>query len=380
MDTKLAEVGIWLMEKAKFRRPIGIDIAFVDPNLYRVELADLLPGDEQVLTGEFGDAGCDMLKLALSVWAEKPMLVGLSLPETVIGLQTLTGIDPRALSELVLGDCEAIEYVLGPLGGENGARDALKLWRGTERMVMPSYYDAIAKPIQRMRAQGVAEGQGWEVTYSELFLRVIAFYSHDPQLLKALLEDEYPPQAYLTKQLATIYDDVTEEHGFACILLTALGGDYGYLAEAYPEYAVLVAGLGDIEKLQHHLDKMIPSIHLMATGLSQVPPTGYFETMYGRRMAYRVSTRMPMPGQYLDHILTGAVQDIKNVLCVTLANQGASVDVPIIDALDHTISIKGTTKERDMLYWVGQLRGLSTLAGPLGSIPLGATVGRYNAS
>lgn len=376
--TKVAEAGIWLQEKAKFKRPIGMDLTVLE-GLYHIEFADLLPGDEQAWEGTVGDTGCQMLAAALAGWAEKPSMVVVDLPGAVADIVTLTSLTPRAVTERLLGDMEAIEATLGPIGSEYSAREALRQWRGIETMPMPSYYEAIAKPLQRMKAAGVADGLGWEVSYSELFLRVVAHYSRDPQLVQALIQDEYPPQSYLTQQLSGLYDGITEEHAFACILMTALGGDLDYVKANYPEHGRLVEALGNTEKLLHNLDKMIPSIRLMATALSTIPPEGYFSTMYGRRLAYRVSTRMPMPGQYLDHILAGTVEDLISILCVTMANQGASVGVPSVDPLEHSISIRGTTKERDMLYWIGQMRQLATLAGPLMPVPLGATVGRADA-
>jgi hypothetical protein len=279
----------------------------------------------------------------------------------------------------VLGDIMAIEDTLGPLGSEYTAREALRQWRGIETMPMPPYYEAIAKPLQRMRGSLVSDGPGWEVRYSELWLRVVAYFSHDPQLLQALLQDDYPPQDYLTKQLSVLYDGVTQEHAFACILLTVLGGDLVYMKSTYPEYAEMVEELGNTEKLMHNLDKMIPAIHLMAVALSTVPPEGYFSTMYGRRMAYRITAYTAGPGAYLDHTISGTVLDLVHILCVTLMNQGAAVEVPLqLHPLAHSIRVCGTTKERDVLYWIGQLRQLSTLAGPLMPVSLGASVGRID--
>lgn len=377
---ELAVTAAWLEEKAHLGRPVGAAIGFhSNADTYDASFADLLDGDERLMLGRWKDAGCDILKLACDSWTKKPEFVVASQPQFVAALAFLTGLDERQLVDRVVGDVEALEYTIG-LTPVYHPRDLLTAWRGAQQLKLPAYYENVAIPIQRLYSLPVAEGQGWEVSYSELFLRVVAHYSGDPQLTQALLTDEYPPQSYLTRQLAAIYDDVTEEHGFACILLAALGGDFQFLQTEAPEYAALIEEMGDLDVLCRHLDKMIPSIRLMATELWQsnmtTPMGAYFETLYGRRLPYQMATYEPMPGQYLYHILAGTVEDIIYVLCVTLANQGASVVPPGFCSLDHSITVSGTTKERDLLQWVGGLKQLSTLAGPLAPIPLNAVVGR----
>ena len=376
----IAEVSIWLADHKRIGMPLGIEVSVnEDANEYTAVFAGLITGDEIAFSGKMGDDGTKTLTRLLDS-KDYFKLVPYSIPEMSGILWFLTGLDPaKVLVPHFVGDAETIEYVIGRVHATDDnlideARRNLTDWRAVQQMELPAYYRTIAEPLSRLMAVPPLEAS-WRVDYPDLLLRVIAKYSDEPLLIQAIVDEEFPVQARVTRRLQEIYEDATHEMAHAAIILAALGGDSAHMAAVYPERFTHLNGL-DMTALSHHLDKVLPSVRLMATNIWQATiqnlgPAQVFRTLYGRMMPYFPDPRIVSgPGPYLDHVLCGTVNDIKNVFAVSAANLGATtVEVPLIRGDEDTISILGS-HTGDVYEFLNQLKTLAALGKPLAPIPL----------
>ncbi len=375
-----AEVSIWLADHKRIGMPLGIEISVDEEgNEYTVVFVGLITGDEIAFSGKFGDDGVKTLTRLLDS-KDYFKLVPYSIPEMVALLWYLTELDPaKVLIPHFVGDAESIEFTIGRAhtADENmidEARRNLTDWRAVQQMELPSYYRAIAEPLARLMATPPQETL-WRVDYPDLLLRVIAKYSEEPLLIQAILDDELPVQARVTRRLQEIYDVVDHDMAYAAVLWAALGGDSAHMAAVYPERFAHLNGL-DMGALSHNLDKVLPSVRLMATNMwtttvHNLGPAQIFKTLYGRMLPYFPDPQIVRgPGPYLDHVLSGTVNDIKNVFAVSASNLGAStVEVPLIRGDEDTITISGS-HQGDVYEFLNQLKTLASLGKPLAPIPL----------
>ena len=376
----IAEISIWLADHKRIGMPLGIEVSVDDDKAeYTIVFAGLITGDEMAFHGKPGDAGIKALTRLLDS-RDYFKLVPYSIPEMSGLLWYLTGLDPaKVLLPHFVGDAETIEYTIGRVHVADDnlideARRNLTDWRAVQQMEMPAYYRTIAEPLARLMAVPPLEAS-WRVDYPDLLLRVITKYSDDPMLLQAIIDEEFPVQARVTRRLQEIYDTADHDMAYAAIMWAALGGDSAHMAAVYPERFIHLNGL-DMNALGHNLDKVIPSVRLMATSLwsatvQTLGPAQVFRTFYGRMMPYFPDPRsVSGPGPYLDHVLCGTVNDIKNVFAVSAANLGATtVEVPLIRGDEDTISVIGS-HSGDVYEFLNQLKTLAVLGKPLLPVPL----------
>lgn len=374
----IADVSVWLAGHQRVGNPVGIDVQF-DPESkqYVVAFAGRMAGDETGFAGVAGDDGVDMLKRFIDN-NDGIKLVPFSIPEAVAMLHMITDLAPSIILKRMIGDVFSVEYTIGR-GHEalpspiDEARYALSFWQAGQQMSLPKFCKAVMEPLQRMMAVPVLEdGKGWMCRYSELPLRVIAKYSHEPLLVRAFMDDEYPAHERVKQSLAEAYPEITHKQTYAAIWYAALGGDWQYFTTEYPQIAETIE-LWDKRALDHNLDKYLSSIRLMATGLWQAGgPARSFETLYGRKLPFE-----PEPGQgpgvFLDHVIGGTVIDIIHVFCVSAGNLDVKVSVPFLSGSENTIDVHGRM-DGDTYERANQLKAIANLAGPLNPIPLSPVV------
>lgn len=381
VTTELADAAIWLASHARDGVPVGVDLSF-EGDSYTVVLAGAEFNDSTIITGVVDDAGVDLLRRVLDV-QNGIQFVPYAILETTADLSDLTGLAPATIAARILGDVSAIEYVIGPveLPGtyENpieAARNNIRTWQTAQQMALPAYYRNVAVPIQRALLRPPVEGPHWEIAYSDLLLRVIAKLSGEPTFLRAAGEGE-PLHHYFTLNLRTIYDHAPHEFAYAAALWAALGGDIAFMQVRYPERAALLEGV-DLVALGQNMNKMLPSVRLMAQeiwgqALDGHGPTRDFKTLYGRRRTYVPGGG---PGEYLDFVLAGTVEDIRNIAAVTADNLGGIVWPTLFDSPEdaHRHIVEGTTDRSDPYEFRAELRQVAALGGPLNPVPLNPVI------
>lgn len=383
--SNIANMSVWLSDHKRVGQPIGIEVSLDDSDDYTIVFSGPIPGDEFGYHGQKGDEGADVLRRLLDS-KDYFKFVPYSIPEMSAFLYIITGLDPAIILPHFIGDMETVEFTIGRAHVPeesmiDEARQNLLEWRAVQQMEMPSYYRAVAEPLARIMALPPQEPT-WQLDYPDLLMRVITKYSSEPLLASGILEEETPIYGRVTKRLQEVYENATHDMAYAAILWSALGGDSSYMAAQYPERWAELDGL-DLKALAHNLDKAIPSVRLMATntwqaGLAGFGPTRVFRTLYGRGLPLVNDPRVAQgPGMWLDHVLSGTVQDLKNVAAVSAANLGApSVDVPIIRGDEDTITLTGTHGEEEYYGFVNSLKALATLGGPLAPTPLNPIITR----
>lgn len=374
----IADVSMWLSGHVRNNMPVGIDVQY-DPDSgdYVIAFAGRMAGDEVGFAGSGDDDGAAVMRRFLDT-KDGLKLVPFSIPEAVAILHMITKLDPHIILERMVGDVFSIEYTIGrghpaQTNPIEEARYAITFWTAGQQMVLPKFYTKVMEPLQRMMAVPVPEeGKGWMCRFSELPIRVLAKYSQEPLLIRALMDDEYPSFGRVKDTLMEAYPDINHAQTYACLLYAALGGDWDYFSAEYADWASTIKDF-DRTALGHNLDKFIPNVRLMATGLWQAgSPARTFETLYGRKLPFE-----PEPGQgpgvFLDHVVGGTVIDIIHVFCVSAGNLGVRVSPPFINGSELTIDIYGRM-DGDVYERANQLKAIAGLAGPLNPIPLNPTV------
>lgn len=295
-------------------------------------------------------------------------LVATDIPSTVSQLTQAVGLPAQTITERFLGDLTGIAHCTGiPFTDQNdvvgNATAALLLWRAHSSQVnVPSYYQKIAVPLQKIKAVPVNLGKRWHVQYPELLWRVISHMTHDPRMIRVSHTDDI---------LKRIRDEIAGgDHELAkqYILYTSTGFDREFFAKRF--------GDPPDHSLDAVLEERLPNVRLAAlTAWGDAVAIGYASTLYGRKLPVSASSSV---GETLWFMLGGTVQDILEVASITFANAGASIDYRHWASDADYPKIEGTVPANlEQEFVVGSLPELAPLAGPLGAIPLNPVIGRY---
>lgn len=228
----------------------------------------------------------------------------------------------------------------------------------------PAYYNKIAIPFAKLQAETTLHKPGqaeWFVSYDRLWIKVLAFYTGDPTLMWALVEDRDPVEAVGKLIKADTYEDAEN-----LLLWQACGRDMDCFSKRFPGQIDALP-----ENLNEYSEKFNRSLPALSMAVAQMKQAYYetrtVETRYGRRL------RPGHPhGEAVAFRVFGTVEDIVGVAAVTFWQNRPASDIMLTQfagGLD-TVRISGVGPKHGQELWLQELKPLSTLADPLGQVAL----------
>lgn len=336
----------------------------------------LEPGPED----DFGRAA---LAAAL-MGSSPPRLVAVDAEQTLVSLsEVLRGHYPpddffRRLSACMVGDLKGCAYVSGhaAIGWDNlSVADAAY----TARLLEPQYkfeaapfYTAISLPLARLKAEwrmfGWEKPADWWVAYPRLWVRSLAHYTTDPTLTWLFNEGQDPLEG-----LARLLEWPLERTE-AVLVWHVCGRSVDVMAKVAP--ALMEHLPDDLPAVGDAWNRRFPNLWLGITNIMNTySESRTAHTRYGRKQGSGLH-----PGEASAFTIFGTVQDILDVLAVTLWNNRPHNEIMIkrVDhsALEPTLRVIGVgpAGALEQEKWIQTVGELATLASPLGSMPLMPTV------
>lgn len=319
---ELMRLGTWLQSQAaSSEAPLGIAAQplSVDPGL-EIAFASKheawhlpeVPPDQEVVRS--------VLEAALCVRGG-PSLVTRDLVPTFDALKVFLHVGNEELQELLghfIGSLTDLGYVLGRrvhMAGDfmSAAEDALDVCMTEPQLAIdaPLYYANVALPIAKNTAMGWREPEEGEcrfqVTYENLFLRALAFFTGDPTLRRALEDDEDTLEILASKL------QIRREQILPFFAWVTLNGDAEAFAFHLPSLRERLPE--DPHVVQRMLlDKTMPVVRNWLIEEEQLCLENRGSvTHYGRPSYFGVS-----PGSALYHRVFGTVRDIIQVAKASL--------------------------------------------------------------
>jgi hypothetical protein len=203
------------------------------------------------------------------------------------------------------------------------------------------------RKLQALHLSSPPEGTPVMVSYTNLLLRVLAYLSADPTLLRIFSSEDNPDAIGILKERL----DLPREKVLQLLTAIAFGGYNEIVQKMLPVYYWWAT-----EELQKLVSPLQP------------------RTLYGR-CCLPVTKGEDALSKTAHHLIFGTVQDLIDVTVVSLANVGVKY-LSVNEGLPTTEraiitgiipAAPGDPIEQD-------IRQIVNLANPLGDVPLGATV------
>lgn len=284
-----------------------------------------------------------------------------------------------AVSNATVGDLTAaakcINQSVTPMGKfrqiEQDAYEVALLLPQYTHGIIP-FYERVGVPMAKMAAETMlfkrkGDFKTWWVSYDDLWLRVLAYYSGDPTLGFAFHEQRDPVGA--ASIILKCPDNRTTE---ALLLWMACGKDTDGFLRRFPNAPLP----DDILVWEERIKKSMPSIDYMVSQMQRA----YWES----RSAETLFKRKLRPGSSLGDAVAfrifGTVEDIVGVACVTFWNNRPSRDILVTEwgqgPTDPNIRIGGVGPKGETATWEWTqiLKSLSSLGSPLGQLSLNPIV------
>jgi hypothetical protein len=279
------------------------------------------------------------------------------------------GIDLKGLLKLMVGDLQVLQDCVGrrieqgsfqsPADEAYAAFTAEQHWGASA----PAFYRSVGLPWLSQRiyvASSPPEGVPWRISYSDLFLRVLAHFTREPLLVAAFV-DGRDPVAELGPRLGM--DD--ENQIIAVMFWAATSFDAVYLSEHHPKvYELLPDGLAD---LRQAVERQFSTLCLAVIHLREdYTQNRQLQTLYGRWLLWG----LPLP-EALSQMWLGSVQDILDVVSVSIASFWGEEPLPVWpvaeELLERVIRVRGCAPN-DRGEWLPILEGVPQASWPL-SVP-----------
>ena len=255
---------------------------------------------------------------------------------------------------------------------EQDAFDVALLVPQYEQGIMP-YYENVGLPLAKIAAEAQLANKkaspDWHVTYTHLWLRVLCYYTGDPLLGRAFVEQRDPITA------AAEHLKVEETEAEHILLWAACGRDFKVFQARFPE---LMPDADVLSQWDRQLSEFFPVITYQTNTMKQSYwQTRMIETRFKRRL--RPGAEL---GEAVAFSVFGTVEDILAVAMATFWNQRPSRDIMIIRVDGNTIAPTirivgvGPKNEAESWQWLQTLHLLAPLGNPLKSVPLAPLVVR----
>ncbi len=317
----------------------------------------------------------DAVKNALAAFTSTlhaPRLVfqdaAVTIPALLDALQ-LDGLDLKDLLKLMVGDLQVLQDCVGrriergsfqsPADEAYAAFTAEQHWGAGA----PPFYRSVGLPWLSQQiyvASSPPEGVPWRISYSDLFLRVLAHFTREPALVAAFA-DERDPVTEIAERLELQGEDQT----IAITFWAAIGFDAVYLSERHPKvYALLPDGLTD---LRQAIERQFSTLCLAIIQQREDYTRGRrLETLYGRWILWGLPLSEALAQRWL-----GSVQDILDVAETSCAAFWGEEPLPVWpvaeELLGRVIRVRGLAPN-DRSRWLPILEGVAQASWPL-SVP-----------
>jgi hypothetical protein len=278
----------------------------------------------------------------------------------------------------MIGDLNGAAYTSGhaapaaKLSPEDEAYTA-RLLEPQYQTECPGYYVAVTLPLVRLRAEWAIFGRNlnpppsWWISYPDLWLRTLHFYTSDPTL-GWIFNEGHDALGGLAR-LFEWAPDLTK----AVLVWHICGRSVDVMADVAP---ALIPQLPDnLPEIGDLWNRRLPSLWLGITNLMQSYQRDRLaKTRYGRKLRGGAH-----PGAASAHVIFGTVRDLVEIATVTIHNNRPDESVLIRDVdsdpLAGVLRITGTgpTDKGEQERWIETLSQLAPLANPL-SVGLEPTV------
>lgn len=236
-----------------------------------------------------------------------------------------------------------------------------------------TYYTKVGLPLAKLLAETVIRKKAtstpeWWVTYNDLWLRVLTFFTGDPTLGWAFQEHRDPIEAVAT----LLKVPVTQAR--VIMLWQACGRDMDAFATRFGPITKELPD--DLVSLGDQLNRTLPGLSLACTQMTRA----YWDT----RTVTTLFERRLRPGHPLGEAVAfrvfGTVEEIVACAAVTFWNNRPYQDV-IITGVEGGPSAEviritgvGPSSEVERQTWLMGVKQLAPLANPLGMLSLDPTV------
>lgn len=229
-------------------------------------------------------------------------------------------------------------------------------------MGIAPYYERVALPLAKLTAEQALAPKvnpQWWVTYNNLWLKVLAYYSGDPTLRWMFFNDRQPFEA-LGKLLG-----VTDREAELMMLWEACGRDMDTVTVRFPS---TIREMGDGPKeWGRTVDRALPALSSACLSMKR----SYFEqnnitTLFKRRLRPG-----GLSGEGVAFRVFATVEELVSIAAVTFWQNRPSRDILIRRAeggpAEETIRVIGSGPKEGRHAWLNEIRQLATLATPLGA-------------
>lgn len=279
----------------------------------------------------------------------------------------LEGTNPTYLPGIFIHDLTSLGEALGAptqQSFEHLVLDALDLAVVGPQLETqaPRYYRAVGLPLAREESLPYAPlpGKRWQVTYDNLFLRVLAHYTREPVLIRLFRDQpEQPPLDWLADY--TGLD--TSVDLLSMLLLLTLDDSLLLLRHYFPDW---VEALPSNPALMKHevFDKKLPVVRLwLAEEAERLRQRPVASSLYGRK-----SPSGPrQPGELLYHIIFGSIDELLAVFRVSMGRYDGPTRLQATEPWRRAVLVGYTGREMEMFE--AEATTLAELGNPL-AVPL----------
>jgi hypothetical protein len=287
----------------------------------------------------------------------------------------LDGLDLKGLLKLMVGDLQVLQDCVGrriergsfqsPADEAYAAFTAEQHWGAGA----PAFYRSVGLPWLSQHIYTVSsppEGVPWRISYSDLFLRVLAHFTREPFLVAAFT-DQRDPVAEIGERLKLEGEDQV----IAVMFWAAIGFDAVYLSEHHPKVFVLLPD--GLTELRQAIERRFSTLCLNGWihYREEYTQNRRLQTRYGRWLLWGLPLSEALAQMWL-----GSVQDILDVAEVSVASFWGEEPLPVWpvaeELLERVIRVRGCAPN-DRSKWLPILEGVAQLGHPL-SIPLSPVV------
>lgn len=372
----LIKFSSWMAEQGRLALPVAV--AFKQRS-GKIAFANRDESWTLDLNGPMGDIAADAVRVAV-LGQQQQSLLARNLGQDLVDLtrwfskrfnQPVADVF-FALSHQFVGDLTTAaacinQSVTAPSKFKKPEHDAfdVALLEPQYAQGITDYYSKVSIPFARSLAEAAVfkRETTWWVTYQNLWVRVLAFYTGDPTLTWAFQENRDPFET-VGKMLK-----LETHEAEALLLLKACGDDMGVFSKRFPEATKDLPD--DFSEKAALFAKSMPNLHYGVINMQNAYyETREVQTRYGRRL------RPGHPlGEAVAFRIFGSVEDMVGVAVSTFHLNRPSRNVGVNTILggpaSGTIRIEGFGPQPELMAWAETLRGVASLGyNSFGSVPL----------